>query len=61
MMPLISALRRQRQEDLCEFKASLVYTMSSRTARATERDSFKKTEREERENYFGEATRWLTR
>ena len=62
-MPLIQALRRQRQADLCEFKASLVYTMSSRTARATERDSFKKkkTEREERENYFGEATRWLTR
>jgi hypothetical protein len=60
-MPLIQALRRQRWADLCEFKASLVYTMSSRMSRATERDSFKKTEREERENYFGEATRWLTR
>jgi hypothetical protein len=24
-MPLISALRRQRQVDLCEFEASLVY------------------------------------
>ena len=30
---LISALRRERQVDLCEFKASLVYKMSSRTAR----------------------------
>jgi hypothetical protein len=26
------ALRRQRQEDLCEFKASLVYRASSRRA-----------------------------
>jgi hypothetical protein len=24
-MPLITAFRRQRQENLCEFKASLVY------------------------------------
>ena len=34
-MPLIPALRRQRQADLCEFEASLVYIASSRTARAT--------------------------
>jgi hypothetical protein len=33
-MPLISALRRQRQEDLCEFDTSLVHIVSSRTARA---------------------------
>jgi hypothetical protein len=26
--PLISALRRQRQEDLCEFKASLIYKIA---------------------------------
>ena len=32
--PLIPALSRQRQEDLGEFKASLVYKMGSRTARA---------------------------
>ena len=32
-MTLIPALRRQRQEDLCEFKASLVYRASSSTAR----------------------------
>ena len=38
-MPLISALRRQRQVDLIEFKASLVYRVSSRTARATQRNS----------------------
>jgi hypothetical protein len=30
--------RRQKQVDLCEFEASLVYRMSSRTARATERN-----------------------
>ena len=33
-MPLIPALRRQRQEDLCEFKASLVYKVSSWTVTA---------------------------
>ena len=33
--PLIPALRRQRQEDLCEFKVSLIYIVSFRTARAT--------------------------
>ena len=32
-MPLIPALRKQRQADLCEFEASLVYIASSRTAR----------------------------
>jgi hypothetical protein len=33
LMPLIPTLRRQRQEDFCEFKASLVYRVSSRIAR----------------------------
>ena len=33
-MPLIPALRRQRQVDLQEFEASLVYRASFRTARA---------------------------
>jgi hypothetical protein len=34
LQPLsLVALRRQRQADLCEFEASLVYTESSRTAR----------------------------
>ena len=32
-MPLIPALRRQRQSDICEFKTSLVYRESSKTAR----------------------------
>jgi hypothetical protein len=31
---LMPALRRQKQVDLCEFKASLVYRESSRIARA---------------------------
>ena len=31
---LIPALGRQRQTDLCEFKTSLVYRASMRTARA---------------------------
>ena len=31
------ALRRQRQVDLCEFEASLVYRVSSRTAEVTQR------------------------
>jgi hypothetical protein len=37
-MPLISALGRQRQVDLSEFEASLVCSMSSRTARAIQRN-----------------------
>lgn len=32
------ALKRQRQVDLCEFKANLVYRVCSRIARATQRD-----------------------
>jgi hypothetical protein len=34
---LIPVLKRQRQEDLYEFKASLIYTVNSRTARAVEK------------------------
>ena len=40
-MTLISALGRQRQANLHEFKASLVYRVSSRTARAIQRYSVK--------------------
>jgi hypothetical protein len=36
-MPLIAALGRQRQQ-ISEFKASLVYRVSSRTTRATQRN-----------------------
>jgi hypothetical protein len=32
-MSLILALGRQSQKDLCEFKASLIYSVTSRTAR----------------------------
>ena len=39
------ALGRQKQEDLSEFKASLVYIASSRTAKATQRNSAQKKER----------------
>ena len=36
--PLIPALGRQRQVDICEFKASLVYRVNSRTgSNATEK------------------------
>jgi hypothetical protein len=37
-MPLIPALRSQRQVDLCVLKASLIYIVSSRTAKATQRN-----------------------
>ena len=32
-MPLIPVIGRQKQGDLCEYKASLVYVVSSRPAR----------------------------
>jgi hypothetical protein len=37
-MPLIPEFRMQRQVGLHEFKASLVYRVSSRAARATQRN-----------------------
>jgi hypothetical protein len=37
---------RQRQVDLCEFKASLVYRASSRTAKATQRNPLSKTNKQ---------------
>ena len=36
--PLISVVGRQRQEDLCESQISLVYIVSSRTAKAMKKD-----------------------
>lgn len=44
--PLILEVGRQRQADLCEFQASLVYRVSSRTARATQRNPVLKNKRE---------------
>ena len=41
-MPLVPALGRQRH---CEFKASLVYRASSRTARAAQRNPVWKTKK----------------
>ena len=41
-MLLIPALKRQNQVDIHEFKASLVYRASSRTARATQRNPVSK-------------------
>jgi hypothetical protein len=37
-MPLILAPEVQRQADLCGFKFSLIYIVSSRTAKAMQRD-----------------------
>ena len=42
-MPLITALGRQKQADLCEFKVSLVYRVSFRIASATQRNLVSKT------------------
>lgn len=39
---LTPVLESQRQIDLCKYKASLVYIVSSRLARATQRDSVSK-------------------
>ena len=53
-MPLIPALDRQRQADLCEFEASLVYRVSSRKApKATQRNPVSKKEEEEEEEGGG--------
>jgi len=39
-MSLIPTLGRQRQANLCEIRASLVYRANSRTAKATQRGGF---------------------
>jgi hypothetical protein len=41
-MPLIPALRRQRQVDIYKYEANLVYKVSSRTARTTQRNHVSK-------------------
>jgi hypothetical protein len=46
-MPLIPTLRRQKEVDLCEFEANLVYRVSSRIARATQNNPDSKEEEEE--------------
>ena len=46
--PLMPALRGMRQVDLFEFKTSMVYRMSSRVARATQRNPVFKSNRKKR-------------
>ena len=41
-MPLDSALRRQKETDIYELEANMAYRVSSRTAKATEKDPGKK-------------------
>jgi len=45
-MPLIPALRKQRQVDLYEFQASQVCRLSSRTARAIHREPCQKNKKQ---------------
>ena len=47
--PLIPALGKQRQVDLCVFEASLVYRVSSRTARAAQRNPVLKTKQNKKQ------------
>jgi hypothetical protein len=42
-MPIVLALERQRQVDLCEFEASFIYTVSSRTVMTIQRDPLLRT------------------
>jgi hypothetical protein len=46
--PLIPTRRRLRLADLCKIKASLVYRVSSRTARATQRNPVSKNQKKKR-------------
>jgi hypothetical protein len=48
-MPLIPALGRQRQVDLCEFEASLVYKVCSWIARVVTQRNFVSTKKNGRE------------
>ena len=47
--PLIPVLRRQRQANLSDLEASLVYRASSRTARATQRNPVSKKKKKKKE------------
>ena len=50
-MPFISTLRRQSHMNLCEFKASLDYRVSSKTAMAVHRETVsKKTKMKTKQN-----------
>jgi hypothetical protein len=45
-MPLMPVLGSQRQADICEFEASLVYSASSRIASVTQRTPVLKRKKE---------------
>ena len=47
-MPVIPALGRYRQADVCEFEVSLDYKVSSRIARATQRNPILKNKKEKK-------------
>lgn len=49
---LISALRGQRKVNLCELKSNLVYSESSRTAKATQRNSVLKNNNKKSKSYI---------
>ena len=52
-MPLNPALRRQRQEDLCEFEDSLVYRVSSRVgSKAIRRNAVSENQKKERKKCY---------
>jgi hypothetical protein len=41
-MPLVSALGKQRQVDLCEFKVTVAYRANSKAARTTQSNTVSK-------------------
>ena len=47
-MPLISALGRQSQADLCEFKASVIYRVNFRTGKDIQRKPVSKNQKEKK-------------
>ena len=52
--PSIQELRKQRQEELCEFETSLVYRANFRTvSKATEKSCLKKTKTKQKANNPG--------
>ena len=53
--PLIAALGKQRQVDFCEFKASLLYKVSSRTSQGcfTEKPCLKNKQTNKNTIYYG--------
>jgi hypothetical protein len=56
MVPLIPALKRQRQAVLCKFEVSLIYRVSSRTAWVTQRKPVSKDRRGRKGEKEEEAT-----